>query len=113
MNMNANRVTWVSIKLAPTPRLACGAKFCSEWVDTTPNCLTGRIASTCTTRGRRRRRPDGGLAGAGGPGRAGVSRIALTGSAWPFGLIYPRARARKLTESFPAPDVVPEEMKRK
>ncbi len=36
--MNANRVTCVSIRLAPTPRLAAGAKLCRECVDTTPNC---------------------------------------------------------------------------
>src|ERR1700753_3676285 len=92
MNMNANRVTWVSIRLAPTPRLACGAKLCSEWVDTTPSCLTRRIAATCTSRGAGGRGGEGGGARwgrASGLGPGGVEdrahRVSLPGRAEPAG----------------------------
>src|ERR1700744_3485699 len=98
MNMKANRVTCVSIRLAPTPRLAWGAKLCSEWVDTTPNCLIGRIGSTRRSRGRRRRRPGAGAVGAGDSVRE-VSRIALTWSDCPTELNRLRHPTLKLTES--------------
>ncbi len=82
--MKAKRVTCVSMRLAPTPRLAAGAKLCSECVDTTPNCFTGRMASTWVSRGRRR----GGRAGsaaakAAAPSpRAGIAGpTEITGSA--------------------------------
>ena len=43
---NASRVTWSNCSDAPTvSRAATGAKKSSVWVDTTPACLTGRMAS--------------------------------------------------------------------
>ena len=43
---NASRVTWSNCSDAPTARpAASGAKKRRVWVDTTPACFTGRMAS--------------------------------------------------------------------
>jgi hypothetical protein len=41
----ASRVACRSWRAAPTPPAAAGAKAISVWVETTPTCLTGRMAS--------------------------------------------------------------------
>src|SRR5438270_12890117 len=58
---NASRDTCSSRVAAPEATAApAGAKNSSTWVLTTPACLTGRMASTWSSRGR---------AAAGGPGK--------------------------------------------
>ena len=79
--MKAKRVTCVSMRLAPTPRLAAGAKLCSECVDTTPNCFTGRMASTWVSRGRGRRR--GGRAGSAAAAAEAAAPSLRAGAAGP------------------------------
>src|SRR5579875_306331 len=95
MNMNAYRVTGVTMSVPPYQRLAAAPNAWSEWVDTTPNCLTGRIASTCTRRGRFPRPPDGAGTRA---GRSPAACWTVTPARGPAGTEMPGTSAGTFSE---------------